>query len=108
MSKRPWYVWLSLIAFCIISYQCRISILHRDRERDYGLWFRYIRFELFWGMLTFIIPAGIIVLLIHIFSNYSSAIELFINIVGLVYLYFGGVVLSFKLYDWKLKNIDYK
>lgn len=51
------------------------------------------------------IPAGIIVLLMHIFSNYNGVIELFINIIGLVYLYFGGVILSFKLYDWKVENI---
>ena len=108
MFNRPKYLWLSFIAFGIISYQCRNTILLKRGERDYGLWFRYIRFELFWGTLTLVIPAGIIVLLMHIFSNYSSTIELFINIIGLVYLYFGGVILSFKLYDWKIKNIYQK
>ena len=105
MFNRPKYLWLSFIAFGIISYQCRNTILHKSKERDYGLWFRYIRFELFWGMLTLIIPAGVIVLLMHIFSNYSHTIELLINIIGLVYLYIGGVVLSYKIYDWKIKNI---
>ena len=105
MFNRPKYLWLSIIAFWIISYQCRCTILHNNGVRDYELWFRYIRYELFWALLTLIIPAGIIVLLMHIFSNYNVVIELFINIIGLVYLYFGGVILSFKLYDWKVKNI---
>lgn len=105
MFKRPKYLWLSFIAFGIISYKCRNAILHDSGEIDYNLWFRYIRYEMFWGLLTLIIPAGITVLLMHIFSNYCKAIELFINGVGLVYLYFGGVILSFKLYDWKIENI---
>ena len=105
MVNRPKYLWLSFIAFGIISYQCMNTILHNSGERDYSLWFRYIRYELLWGLLTLIIPAGVIVLLMHIFSNYSPTIELLINIIGLVYLYIGGVVLSYKLYDWKIKNI---
>ncbi len=83
-------------------------MLHKNGVRDYNLWFRYIRYELFWGLLILIIPAGITVLLMHIFSSYSEIIELFINIIGLVYLYFGGVILSFKLYDWKIENIKQK
>ena len=106
--NRPKYLWLSFIAFGIISYKCRNAILHNSGERDYSLWFQYIRYELFWGLLTLIIPAGVIVLLMHIFSNYGGAIELFINIIGLVYLYFGGVILAFKLYDWKAENIKQK
>ena len=105
MFNRPKYFWLSIIAFGIISYQCRNKILHNSEERGYSLWFRYIRYELFWGLCTLIIPAGVIALLMYVLSNYSNAIELFINIIGLVYLYFGGVVLSFKVYDWKIENI---
>ena len=108
MFNRPKYLWLSFIAFGIISYKCRNAILHNSVERDYSLWFRYIRYEIFWGLLTLIIPAGITVLLMHIFSNYNGAIELFINIIALVYLYFGGVILSFKLYDWQIENIKQK
>ena len=105
MFNRPKYLWLSFIAFGIISYKCRSTILHNSGERDYSLWFRYIRYELFWGLLTLFIPACFIVLLMHIFSDYCGAIELFINIIGLIYLYFGGVILAFKLYDWKAENI---
>ena len=108
MFNRPKYLWLSFIAVGIISYKCRNAILHNSGERDYSLWFRYIRYEIFWGLLTLIIPAGITVLLMHIFSNYSEVIELFINIIGLVYLYFGGVILAIKIYDWKTENIKQK
>ena len=108
MLNRPKFLWLSIIAFGIISYQCRNTILHNSRERDYNLWFRYIRYEIFWGLLILIIPAGITVLLMNIFSKYNEAIELFINIIALVYLYFGGVILSFKLYDWQIENIKQK
>lgn len=106
MFNRPKYLWLSFIAFGIISYQCMNTILHNSGERDYSLWFRYIRYELLWGLLTLIIPAGVIAFLILILSNYSSAIGHFINIMGLIYLYFGGVILSFKVYDWKFENIN--
>ena len=108
MFNRPKYLWLSFIAFGIISYKCRNAILHNSGEIDYSLWFQYIRYELFWGLLTCIIPAGVIVLLMHIFSNYGGAIELFINIIGLICLYFSGVILAFKLYDWKSENIKQK
>lgn len=100
MFNRPKYLWLSYIALGIISYKCRNAILHNN-----SLWFSYIKYEILWGFLTLIIPTAITVLLMHIFSDYSDAIELFINIIGLVYLYFGGVILSFKLYDWKIENI---
>ena len=105
MFDKPKYLWLSFIAFGIISYKCRNTILHNGKERDYKLWFRYLRYELLWGLLTLIIPASVIVLFMHIFSNQSKAIELFVNIIGLVYLYFGGVILAYKLYDWKNENI---
>ena len=105
MFKKPKYLWLSFIAFGMISYRCRNAILHNEKEVDYNLWFRYLRYEMLWGLLTLIIPTGVIVLLMHIFSSQSSAIELFINIAGLVYLYFGGVILSVKLYDWENVNI---
>lgn len=108
MFNRPKYLWLSFIAFGIISYKCRNAILHSSGERDYSLWFSYIKYELLWGLLTLIIPAGIVVLFMHIFSNYGGEIELFINIIGLVCLYFGGVILAIKLYDWKAEHIKQK
>ncbi len=108
MYNRPKFLWLSFIAFGIISYQCRIAILHGSEKRDYNLWVRYIGFELLWGIIILIIPSGIIVLLMHIFSVHNHVIELVINVLGLVYLYVGGVVLSSKLYDWKTKNIEKK
>ena len=104
--SRPKFLWLSYIAFCIISYQCRTEILHGSKKADYSLWLRYIGFELLWGVITLFIPAGVIALLMYVFSAYNNEIELFINILGLVYLYFGGVILSYKLYDWKTENIE--
>ena len=105
MFNRPRYLWLSFIAFGIISYKCRNAIMHNSGERDYSLWFSYIRYEILWGFLILIIPVAVTVLLMHIFSDHSEAIEFVINITGLVYLYFGGVILSFRLYDWKIENI---
>ena len=102
---RPKYLWLSYIAFFIISYQCRTEILHGSKKVDYTLWYRYIGFELLWGCITLFMPAGVIAMLNYIFSAYSNVIELVINILGLIYLYFGGVILSFKLHDWRIKNI---
>lgn len=104
MSDRPRYLWLSVIAFGIINYQCRNKIL-RGKETDYNLWFSYLRYSVLWGIITLIIPAGVIVFLMHILSAYSAEARLFVNIAGLVYLYFGGVMLAFKLYDWKGKNL---
>lgn len=108
MAKRPKYIWFSFIAFCIISYQCRTSILAENKNRDYHLWFHYIGTELLWGSITSIIPAGIFAMLMCIASNYSDTLKLIINVLGFVYLYFGGVILSAKLFDWKVKNIDIK
>lgn len=108
MRKRPWYIWLSLIAFGIISYQCRISILHSEGDRDYALWTQYIRRELFLGILTLILPCGLILFAMDIVSKSSYTLGIVINILILIYVYFGGVILSAKLYDWKAKNIDNK
>lgn len=103
MSKRPWYIWLSLLAFFIISYRCKRAIIYK-KPMDYSLWHRCMRTELFWGIITLIIPAAIIVLLMCIVSNYGYIWELSINIAGLIYLYFGGVFFSAKLYDWEQEN----
>jgi len=105
MSDKPKYIWLSFVAYGIISYRCRTIIQHRNKKIDYNLWYRYMGFELLWGSITLFIPAGIIALLMHIFSKYSSALEFAINILGLIYLYFGGVILAYKLDDWKIKNL---
>ena len=105
MLGKPRYLWLSIIAFLIISYQCRNAILHNGKEREYGLLLRYLGFELLWGMITLIIPAGVMVLIMHITAGYSSTIENIINVIGLIYLYFGGVIFASKLYGWKNKNI---
>lgn len=108
MSKRPWYIWLSFIAFGIISYQCSTTILHGDGKRDYNLWFRYIGIVILWGIITLIVPVGAILLLMHIAFKYNHVLGTAINIIGLMYVYFGGVIFSTKLYDWKLKNIESK
>lgn len=101
MSNRPKYLWLSILAFGKLSSQCRRTIKFEIEEKDNRLLYRYIGFELLWGSITLIVPAAIIVSLMYIFPNYADLI----NILGLVYLYFGGVILSSKIYDWKIENI---
>ena len=44
----------------------------------------------------------------NIVSKVNYALGMIINILILVYVYFGGVILSAKLYDWKLDNLDVK
>ena len=104
-NNKPKYLWLSIVAFWIISRQCRMAILHGGEERDYNLWLRYIGFEVLYGFLILVLPIAVFNVLMSVVSEYDSTIELLINICEILYLYFGGVIFSRKLYDWKQKNI---
>lgn len=103
--KKPWYIWLSVIGFLIISYQCRISLLHNAKKRDYNLWFRFNGKVLcLWG-LGLMIPICFMLFIFNVIQKINYFGGLGINIVILIYTFFCGVIISGKLYDWKRENI---
>ena len=100
--KRPWYIWLSVIAFMFMFFGIGIQIIFK--KKNLSLWIRFcgkvilliFSFILLGFIVTFICNSA------NINLNYITNVS---DIIPALFCYSYGVLISYKLYIWKLKNL---
>ncbi len=76
-----------------------------DDGRKEVLWSRYIKMEFFTGLFILVLPAGTFCFFMDMVSSLHYFWGKAINLMILLYVYFGGVIVSAKLYNWKRENV---
>ena len=105
--KKNIYCILSLLGFIILFFETSIKTIAKSiKERKLTLWLSLLgKVFIWWGGLI-ILPAIIALALLNKIIAFNYIIGNILNIVILLYIYFAGVYITKKLYNWKISNLE--
>jgi len=105
--KKPWYIWLSLLAFLILWGDTGRRIKAREFNQDFDLWMsacgNFFKLSLFYTIVPFILFSVLVRILGEAFNDpivSNITISLF-----LIALYFLGVFITYRHSVWREENI---
>ena len=111
MKKGKWVIWLSVLGFMILwSDTARRIVFPKPFKRfsvndgkQFNLWVEALgqMFTLLIGYI--IIPMVLLSMVVGYFEERNFTVALIINGIQLIALYFSGVHITKKLYDWRIK-----
>jgi len=113
MKKKPWYIWLSFLAFMFLAahsnyhiwkyaWKNKISLLD-----DQSAWFRFCG-HLYTGLVIvrMMLPLSVLMILYTLNETRWEVLSTIIaEWLNLIFVYFLGVYLARKHMQWREKNI---
>lgn len=97
--KKPWYIWLSIIGFMFVFISAVINALNK---KDFSIWLRLVG-KVFLLFLGYLIMLCISLIILGFISSVNIVVGNIFNVFVILLAYFGGVVITYKLYIYKQK-----
>jgi len=108
-QKKPWYIWLSVLAFVFLWSDSSRRL--KFSRKNLGLWYRSVGNALkLWSVYVMIIPISFGIFMDRVIlrnvPNESLLYEIMISIL-LLLVYIGGVYATYRHSVWRKENISH-
>lgn len=105
--KKNIYSVFSLLGFMILFFEIAIkTIIKCAEKRNFHLWIELIGCVILWWVGYIMLPSGIAVMFLGKISQFNSVIGNLYNVLILLYIYAVGIIITRKLCDWKVNNLE--
>lgn len=105
--KKNIYLFFSLLGFMVLFLESGIkTIIKCIKDKNLTLWLNLLGKVFLWWVGFIMLPAGIAMIFLEKIMAFNYIVGNAYNAFVLVYIYVAGVVITRKLYDWKLNNLD--
>lgn len=109
MCKKPWYIWLSIVAFSFLWLNTVRGLLFFRRRKGntkaFNSWIGALGNCIKLVIVYLILPTIPFLVAYDYFLEIDYALALVINCIQIIALYFGGVFITYKHYLWREENL---
>lgn len=112
MSKKPWYIWLSIWAFPVLCFITVAQIVFGSKKvliinegHRINLWLRAILQFFFIGLVYIMLPMLLLTILSVILSGLYPILATITNGIQLSAIYLLGVYATYKFDLWRKSNL---